>query len=372
MKLLRILLVLSVFSTILLACGADQATPSSGSDTQPSPVMSSPQPDPEAVTPEPEAGAAEASPATSGDAVVIYSGRSENLVKPLLDMFTADTGIPVAVRYGDTAEMAAQILEEGDNSPADVFYGQDAGALGALSERFTPLEESILNQVEARFRSPNGTWVGTSGRARVLVYNTTTVQPADLPASVLDLTDAKWRGRIGWAPTNGSFQAFVTALRITQSDEVARTWLEAMIANDVKVYEKNSAIVNAVASGEIDAGLVNHYYLFALKKDRGDVAAQNYYFPNGDVGSLVNVAGAGILKTGKHQAQAHQFIDYLLSPKAQQYFADQTFEYPLISGVQPNPEITPLAEIATPNIDLGNLQDLQGTLEMLQDVGALQ
>ncbi|NOX63316.1 MAG: iron ABC transporter substrate-binding protein [Chloroflexi bacterium] len=325
-----------------------------------------PQPDPEAPSqPEPED--------LSAAKLVIYSGRNENLVGPLIEQFEQKSGIEVAVRYGGTAEMAATILEEGKNSPADVFYGQDAGALAALSSagRFMTLPDDILTRVPGKFRSRQGDWVGTSGRARVVVYNTNHVDEADLPDSIWGFADPAWKGRLGWAPTNGSFQAFVTALRALEGEERAREWLEAMLANEIRSYPKNSAIVEAVGRGEIDAGFVNHYYLLRFLAEQGDdFPARNYYLPAGGAGSLINVAGAGILNTGKHHPAAQAFLEFLLSPAAQGYFAETTNEYPLIEGVSTSDKLPPLEQIKTPDIDLNDLEDLQGTLELLQEVGA--
>ncbi len=314
---------------------------------------------------------------TAGDtgSLTIYSGRNENLVGPLLDLYAEQSGVDVEVRYGDTAEMAATILEEGNNSPADVFYGQDAGALGALASnvRCTELPEDITSLVDARFASPDNQWVGTSGRARVLVYNTDMLNEDDLPASVFDLTDERWRGVVGWAPTNGSFQAFITAMRLTEGDDVTRQWLEGMVANDVQVYGSNTPIVEAVGSGEIEVGLVNHYYLYQFLAENPDFSAANYYFPGGDVGSLINVAGVCVINASENSEQALDFVRFLLSTEAQQYFADETNEYPLANvDVAINPALTPLSEIDSPEIDLSNLEDLQGTLQLLQETGALQ
>ncbi|MEZ4770417.1 MAG: iron ABC transporter substrate-binding protein [Caldilineales bacterium] len=311
----------------------------------------------------------------SATPLVIYSGRNENLVGPLIDQYRQATGQDVQVRYGDTAEMASTILEEGANSPADVFYGQDAGALGALAGagRLETLPDDILNRVDARFRSDTGQWVGSSGRARVLVYNTNEVDPDGLPADIWGLTEEQWRGKIGWAPTNGSFQAFVTALRRIEGEDRAREWLTAMIANDVKVYPNNDSIVAAVGSGEILAGLVNHYYLLQFKAEKGqDFPAQNYFFPSGGPGNLINVAGAGVINTSENKAAAEQFVAFLLSDAAQSYFASTTDEYPLAGTDIPlNPAVRPLSEINAPGLDLSNLDDLQGTLMLLQEVGAL-
>ncbi len=307
--------------------------------------------------------------------LVIYSGRNENLVGPLIERFGNETGVDVQVRFGETAEMAATIMEEGDNSPADVFFGQDAGALGALAQagRLTTLPGDLLAQVDPRFRSKDGQWVGTSGRARVLVYNTDMVKAEELPQDILGLTDPKWRGKIGWAPSNGSFQAFVTALRVLEGDEKARQWLDGMIKNDAKVYANNDAIIEAVASGEIPAGLVNHYYMYRYQDEHGGTAPiSNYYFSAGGAGALINVASAGVLNTSQHKETAQQFIAFLLSNESQQYFASETDEYPLAGqSIRTNPAVKPLSEIAAPDVDLSNLKDLQGTLELLQDVGAL-
>jgi iron(III) transport system substrate-binding protein len=332
----------------------------------------------EAAAPTTEATAAqtaEATPAATGQKLVIYSGRSESLVAPLFEQFTADTGITVEARYGDSAELAATILEEGANSPADVFFSQDAGALGALSAEglLAPLPQAQLEAVPQNFRSATGDWVGVSGRARVIVYNTDKLQESDLPKSITGLTDATWKGRVGWAPTNASFQTFVTALRLQQGEEAARAWLTDMLANETKAYDRNAAIVQAVAAGEIDVGLVNHYYLYQLQAESGStLAAANYHLPQGDSGALINVAGVGILKTAANADAASRFAEYLLGEAAQRYFAEKTFEYPLSAGVQPAESLRPLEEIGTPNVDLNTLRDLKGTLALLQDTGVLQ
>jgi iron(III) transport system substrate-binding protein len=346
-SILRSLAVLVVLATLAGACGQGFAS-DGGSASEPS----------------------------SGEegSLVVYSGRNEELVGPIIESFEEESGIDVEVRYGDTAELAATILEEGENSPADVFFAQDAGALGAVANRrlLRELPENALDRVEERFRDPNGRWVGISGRARVVAYNTEALSEEDLPDSILDFTDPEWEGKIGWAPTNGSFQAFVTALRLIEGEDVAREWLEGIQANDPKVYENNIAILEGVGSGEVQAGFVNHYYLFRNLEEEGeDFPARNYYPKNGDPGALVNVAGIGILNSTQNSAEAEEFLNFMLSEEAQWYFADKTFEYPLIPGVPIHEDLVPLSEIETPNIDLGNLDDLEGTLELLRETGAL-
>jgi len=308
-----------------------------------------------------------------GGTVTVYSGRSEELVGPLLADFTEATGIEVEARYGDTAEMANLILTEGENSPADVFFAQDAGALGAVAEQglLAPLPEEILGAVDERFKSPTGEWVGVSGRARVVVYNTDTLSETDLPDSIFGFTDPAWSGRIGWAPTNGSFQSFVTALREIEGEDRAREWLEGIQANEPSVYEGNNPALDAVIAGEVDVAFINHYYLMQRLVEDPDAAAANYFLTDGDPGALVNVAGAGILNTAENDEAAREFVEFLLSEQAQEYFATETKEYPLIEGVEPDAEMPPLGEIGTPEIDLSDLSDLEGTLELLQEVGIL-
>ncbi len=308
-----------------------------------------------------------------GGSITVYSGRSEELVGPIIDRFREATGIDVEVRYGDTAEMAALILDEGDRSPADVFFGQDAGALGALAAagRFVELDDDLLERVDASFRSPDGTWVGVSGRARTVVYNTDRLSEDDLPDSILDFTSPEWRGRLGWAPTNGSFQSFVTALRVLVGEDGARSWLEGIAANEPAVYERNTAIVEAVAAGEIDAGFVNHYYLYRYLAENPDFPAANKFYTDGDPGALINVAGVGILGSSDNQEAARAFVDFLLDREAQEYFASETFELPLVEGVEPDEALPDIEQFRLPDIDLNQLSDLEGTLRLLNDVGVL-
>ncbi len=322
-----------------------------------------------------QAPADEMGSAGAATELTIYSGRNENLVGPLLERYQEISGVTVNVRYGGTAELAATILEEGQNSPADIFFGQDAGALGALSlaGRFTALPAAILDRVDPRFQSGSGDWVGASGRARVFVYNSEMLSEDDLPNDIWALTEPQWQGKVGWAPTNGSFQAFVTAVRVLEGEDRARAWLEAMIANDVQVYAKNTPIVEATGRGEIELGLVNHYYLYRFLAEDPDFQARNHHPAAGDAGAMINVAGVGILDTAKDRAAAEAFVAFLLSDEAQTYFSAETNEYPLVPGVPTTAAgLLPLAEVNTPDIDLTDLDDLQGTLQLLQEVNALQ
>lgn len=312
---------------------------------------------------------------SSSNSLVIYSGRSENLVGPLIEQFEASSGLDVEVRYGSTPEIAATLLEEGANSPADVFFAQDPGGLGAAANAglLAPLPDETLNAVMAQFRSPDGLWVGVSGRARVVVYNTDLLTPEDLPDDLAGFTDPAWDGRVGWVPTNASFQVMITAMRVLWGEDETRAWLEAMQANHPVVYENNAAVVAAVAAGEVEVGLVNHYYLYRFLAEQGEAfPARNYFLPSGGPGSLVMVAGAAQLANSPHPENALAFINYLVSPEAQAYFVGKTNEYPVIEGVAAPTSLPAIAELHRPDISLTQLADLQGTTRLLQDVGLLE
>ncbi len=307
--------------------------------------------------------------------ITVYSGRAESLVKPVLEDFQRASGITVNVRYGDTASMAAQLMEEGDRSPADVFLAQDAGALGAVAKKglFAPLADEVLQRVPAAYRALSGEWIGVTGRSRVLVYNAAQVPAADLPKSVFELTEPQWSGKVGVAPTNGSFQAFVTALRVQHGDARAKQFLTDLKANGAVIRENNVQIVNEVADGKLAAGLVNHYYVFGTAKERGTtldkLTAKLYFFPDGDTGALVNVSGVGVLRKAATDPDARAFVDYMLGSSAQAYFAEQTYEYPLVTGVPTTPGLPELTSLESPEIDLNDLDTLQETVQMIKDAG---
>lgn len=303
--------------------------------------------------------------------VTLYSGRSEELIADLLTEFTSSTGIKVNARFGDSGEMAALLLTEGSNSPADVFLSQDGGALGAVRDSMMVLPQTTLNKVDAKYRDTDGKWIGVSGRVRVIVYNPDLVDAP--PTSIDELLDAKWSGKIGFAPTNASWQSFVTGLRILRGEEGARSWLESFASNKPVAYEKNSAVRDAVNAGEVALGLVNHYYLYEKIAAEGaeTVKAKNQYIGGGDPGGLVNVAGVGILANAKNTSAAQAFVDFLLSTNGQQYFRDKTFEYPLVKGQTQAPELPALEDLGSPAIDLSDLSSIEVTQELLQEVGLL-
>ena len=305
--------------------------------------------------------------------LVVYSGRKESLVGPIIDQFKEVTGIDVSVKYGKTGEIAATLLEEGKNSPADIFFAQDPGGLGATVDMLAPLSEDITGLVPDWAKSPENLWVGISGSARVVVYNTDSVSESDLPTSIKDFTDPKWKGRIGWPPTNGSFQAMVTAMRVSWGEDETREWLKGIQANNPSVFPKNTPTVAAAAAGEIHVGFVNHYYLHRFLAEEVESFGARNFFMNGEgPGSIVLVAGAGILETGKNNENAQKFLRFMLSKVAQQYFAGQTYEYPLIDGVKTSRILPPIETLKGPGIDMASLADLKGTQDLLRELNIIQ
>ena len=308
------------------------------------------------------------------DTLTIYSGRSQSLVHPLLEQFIEESGISVRIKYSGSSATAATLHEEGDNTPADVVFLQDPGSLGSLADAgmFTELPDNLLSKVDPAFSSPNGLWVGTSGRARTVVYNTSRIDPAnDLPQSIRDFTAPEWKGRIGWAPQNASFQAFVTALRVKWGQEAAKQWLLGINANEPRHYPNNVTTVSGVERGEVDVGFVNHYYLQRFLAEEGEGFQARNHFLSGDLGSLILVAGAGIVKHSKNKRGAEEFVEFLLSETAQNYFSERTKEYPLVVGVSPDAGLPALSSLDPVEIDLGSLSDLEGTLALLREVGVI-
>ena len=320
----------------------------------------------------PTADMAEEPAVQEPETLTIYSGRSESLIGPLIEQFEEDTGIDAEVRYGKTAGLALAIIEEGENSPADIYFAQDAGALGALSKegRLLAIPDSILQEVDDAFQSTEGEWVGITGRARVVDYNTNLVDKSELPASIWGFLDPEWKGKIGWAPPNGSFQSFVTALRVVEGEDRAREWLLGIMANEPVAYSGNTPTVEGIARGEVHVGFVNNYYLqrFLAEDPQFPVA---HHYTDGDAGSMINVAGVGIVDTTQNRALAERFIEYMLSDEAQSFFATTTYEYPLAGDVAVVGPQSRLADISIPDIDLSDLDDLEGTLDLLREVNAL-
>jgi iron(III) transport system substrate-binding protein len=314
---------------------------------------------------------------TGSGELTIYSGRSQALVSPVIERFEQETGISVQVKYGGTTQLAVALMEEGRRTPADIFWAQDAGALGAVKAAglLQTLPESLLEDVSDMYKSSTGEWIATSGRSRVLVWNPQRVNADDLPESVFDLGDKKWSGRIAWAPANGSFQSFVSAMIYIHGIETTREWLISIRDNAAKNYANNNAILQGVAAGEADLGLTNQYYLYRSRAGDPRFPLENHFFRNGDVGNMINVAGVAVTASSANKDLAVQFIEFLLSDEIQQWFANETFEYPISDRKRSADErlVETLEELTevSPQLNLEALSNLEDTLRLLREVGLL-
>lgn len=360
----RLLTAALAASLVAAACGGDDGA----GDTAPE-TTAAPEPEP-APEPQPEP---EPEPEPTGP-VTLYSGRGEDLVQPVIDACAASTGLEIEVRYGNSAEMLLLIQEEGANTPADVYYSQGAGFLGILSSegRLLRLPDDVLARLATEsLASPDGDWVGISGRARVVVYNTDVLSAEDIPDSLVDLADPQWSGRIVWAPTNASLQDHITALRYLLGEDATRTWLEGIMANQPIEVENNRAVLDAVAAGEADIGLTNHYYIYPRLVEEPDLPLANKYYTDGDPGALVNIAGAGVLATTDQPEASIELVRCLLSVEAQTQFSEANFELPVVGDVDPDPALPRIDSLVLPAFDLNQLLDLEGTVDLMIDVGAL-
>ncbi|MCH2620347.1 MAG: extracellular solute-binding protein [Actinomycetota bacterium] len=294
----------------------------------------------------------------AGKEVTIYSGRSEYLISPILEAFACETGIDVRVRWGNSTDLAILINEEGKSTEADVFLSRSPGPVGFLegNELLGTIDGSVLSLVEEQNHAASGSWIGFSGRKRVLVYNVDQVKPDELPNSVFDLTDPVYKNRVAIPGTNGSFEDWFTVFRDQHGNETATKWLNDMVENDAKYYPNNRSIVEAAGRGEIDMGLVNHYYNYQEAAALGsEHRAVNYDFPSDDIGSLLIITAATILETAKDKDASNELIAYLLTPQAQDYFSNRTFEYPLAKGSKPNSILPALEALEIGSVDFDSL-----------------
>lgn len=300
------------------------------------------------------------------DTLTIYSGRGEELVGPIIERFEEETGIDVEVRYGDSAELAATILAEGEGSPADVFFAQDPASLGSVGAAglLADLDDEVRSLVPARFSDDDGRWIGVSGRVRVVAYDTSIVDPGTFPADEDGFVEPEWAGRVAVAPTNGSFLTFVAAKILVDGEEATLEWLQGMADNDAPTYPKNSAIIAAIDEGQVEAGLVNHYYGIRFAAESPDAVVANHFFDGESAAGLVMPSGVGVLAASD---AAVQFVEYLLSETSQRYFAETTYEYPLIDAVEADPSLPPIGELPQPDL---NLSDLAGLLDRATELVA--
>ena len=306
------------------------------------------------------------------DPLLIYSGRGEELVGPLIEEFRQSSGLEVEVRYAGSTELASTLLEEGSSSEADVFIAQDPASLGLAAPLMATLSSEVISAVPPRFRDRANRWVGVSGRIRAIIYDRDRVQVSELPHSIDDLLDPRWANMIGVAPTNSSFLAFVAAMILDRGESATLEWLEGLAALEPLDYPKNSPIVAAADAGEVGLGLVNHYYLLRLQAEGGGKRAANHFLAAGDPGSLVMPSGVAVLAGSDQAENAHSFVEFLLSEESQRYFAETTYEYPLVAGVGPAASLPPIESIPTPEIDLSDLHTaLERATDLVAEAGLL-
>jgi iron(III) transport system substrate-binding protein len=290
--------------------------------------------------------------------LTIYSGRAEEFIAPFFEIWQQQSGIKLNVRYGDSAELAAQILEEGKNSPADIFLS------------FTPIPTGVAELIPDRYSQANRDWIGVTARVRVFAYAPDRISLA--PKTITDLTKPIYKNQLAIAPTNASFQAFLTAVIENKGRSFAKQWLLDLKKNGVKTYAKNSAIVEAIDKGKVSIGLVNHYYVWEVTESLGrQINAVNGYFEANDLGNLINVSGVGILASSNKRQAAIDLINFLTSESIQNKFVSDTHEYSLIQSINPPQDLPSLAQVGALSIDLEVLKNIKNTQDLLIEVGLL-
>jgi iron(III) transport system substrate-binding protein len=312
--------------------------------------------------------------AEAAETLTVYSAQHESLVRAMLEGFTEETGIALEFRDANDAELANQIVQEGEASPADVFLTENSPSIDVLDREglLAPLDQATLDQVGARYRPSSGNWTGFAARSTVLVHNPAQLPQDQLPASILDLANPEWEGRIGIAAGGADFQAIVAGVLALRGEEATRAWLAGLERN-ANVYPSNSAVMVAADEGEIDAGVMYHYYFYRDRAENGLKSddAELHFFGNGDPGAFLSVSGAGVLASSDQPEQAQQLVAYLTGPEAQQRLAESTaLEYAVATGVPSAGALPPLEELQAPDVDPGSL-DQQRVTELMQDVGLL-
>ncbi len=305
--------------------------------------------------------------------LTIYSGRTEDQIQPIFRAVEDEMGITIDDRYGDSAGMVGQIEEEGEDSPADLFYTQDSGTLGQLKTagRTADLPESVVETVPESYRDPDGTWTGVSGRTRSIAYNTDEWDSEELPDDIFEYaTDDRFDGELGWRTDSGSFLSFIRAMMIEYGEDDTRDWVEGLQDLEINNYEGGSTTPQAVADGEVTIGLVNHYYVGRLIED-DEEAPINVTFTDGDVGSLFNVSGVAIVDTAADIDLAQEFVETVLTDGIQDQFVELNAEYPIVDDVEYVGDLPQLDELNPPEFDLNELADVTPAQDLLRDVGIL-
>lgn len=306
--------------------------------------------------------------------LTLYNAQHEDLVEAMVAGFTKETGIKVDIRSGKDFELANQIVQEGDASPADVFLTENSPAMTLVDSKggFAKVDDATLAQVPDQYVPSSRNWVGFAARSTVLVYNTTALTPDRLPESIMDLAKPEWQGKVGIAAGGADFQAIVSAVVAVKGEEAAAEWLKGLKTN-AKIYPRNGAVMKAVNDGEIDAGIIYHYYWYKDRAESGANSANTElkFFGGKDPGAFVSISGAGVLKSSKHPEQAQQLVKYLTGKNGQQILSDsKALEYSIASGVPANPALKPLDELDPPTIDIATLNGPK-VVELMQQAGLL-
>lgn len=306
--------------------------------------------------------------------LVIYNAQHEQLLDELIPLFEEESGLDVELRHGKDLEMANQITEEGEDSPADVFLTENSPAMTIVDNAglFTELPEAVTATIPDDYVPADRTWTGFLARSTVAMYNTDTMTEADMPASILDFADPEWEGRVAFSPTGADFQAIVSAVLELEGEEATRTWLEGLEANGV-IVQNNLVVMQSVDSGEVDAGIAYHYYWYRDREENGtdsDTSAL-HFFGDQDPGAFLSISGAGILASSEKQAEAEEFLTWLTGTEAQQAMAESyALEYPLNPDASLDPAVKPFGELEPPQVDVSSLNGPQVT-ELMTEAGLL-
>lgn len=312
--------------------------------------------------------------ADNGKEIVVYNAQHENLVKSWVDGFTKETGIKVTLRNGGDSELGNQLVQEGTASPADVFLTENSPSMVLVdnAKLFAPLDAATLDQVPAAYRPAHGRWIGIAARSTVFVYNPEKITEAQLPRSLMDLANPEWKGRWAASPSGADFQAIVSAMLALKGEKATLDWLKAMKTNFV-AYKGNSTVMKAVNAGQIDGGVIYHYYPFVDQSKTGENSKNTklYYFKNQDPGAFVSISGGGVLASSKHKEQAQAFIKWITSKAGQDKLrTNDAFEYAVGKGVESNPKLVPLKELNAPAVEASTLNGKK-VIELMTEAGLL-
>ncbi|MCK7441826.1 iron ABC transporter substrate-binding protein [Enterobacter roggenkampii] len=310
----------------------------------------------------------------NNEGIVVYNAQHENLVKSWVDGFTKETGIKVTLRNGDDSELGNQLVQEGSASPADVFLTENSPSMVLVDNAnlFAPLDADTLKQVPAEYRPAHGRWIGIAARSTVFVYNPAKLSEQQLPKSLMDLAKPEWKGRWAASPSGADFQAIVSAMLALKGEKATLEWLKAMKANFV-AYKGNSTVMKAVNAGQIDGGVIYHYYRFVDQSKTGENSknTQLYYFKHQDPGAFVSLSGGGVLASSKHKAQAQAFIKYITGKEGQESLrTNNAFEYAVGVNAASNPKLVPLKDLDAPKVEPSTLNSTK-VIELMTQAGLL-